>query len=126
MRYSFLLTLIIIPSFTQINAQNFELKGLEIYNPVYFNPAFTSSDKLIQTDALAYDFNIKNGYWLNVMSSLPKKNSSVGLSFGGQKRFKTYSLLEWDRSDENVSIREKNIGISYAYKHSFNEQRIKL
>ncbi len=121
MRYSFLLSLIIISSFAQIYAQNFELKGLEIYNPVYFNPAFTSSDKLIQTDVLAYDFKINNGYWINAMSSLPNTNSSVGLSVGGSKYFKGYSSLERDRSDENVSAQGKNIGISYAYNHSFTE-----
>jgi len=121
MRKSFLLLILIGFGIAAGNAQSFELKGLEIYNPVYSNPAFTSSDRLIQADAIAYDFKIYNGYWLNAMSSLPNTNSSVGLSFGGGKFFRSYSSSGRDSSDENVYLRIKNIGLSYAYDHSFNE-----
>jgi hypothetical protein len=121
MRKSFLLLILIDFGITAGNAQSFELKGLEIYNPVYSNPAFTSSDRLIQADAIAYDFKIYNGYWLNAMSSLPNTNSSVGLSFGGGKNFRSYSSSGRDRSDENIILRSKNIGLSYAYNHSFDE-----
>ncbi len=121
MRKSFLLLIFIGYSIAASNAQSFELKGLEIYNPVYSNPAFTSSDKFVQVDAIAYDFNIFNGYWLNAMSSLPNTNSSVGFSVGGGKYFKSYSSFGRDGSDENILLRNKNIGLSYAYDHSFNE-----
>lgn len=121
MRKSFLLLIFIGLGVAACYAQSFELKGLEIYNPVYNNPAFTSSDRLIQADAIVYDFKIYNGYWLNAMSSIPNTNSSVGLSFGSGKFFKSYSSSGRDRSDENVSLRSNNIGLSYAYDHSFNE-----
>lgn len=121
MKKSLLLLVFIGFGIASCFAQSFELKGLEIYNPVYSNPAFTSSDKLVQVDAIAYDFKIHNGYWLNAMSSLPNTNSSVGLSFGGGKFFRSYSSSGRDRSDENVSLRSNNIGLSYAYDHSFNE-----
>lgn len=55
------------------------------------------------------------------MSSIPNTNSSVGLSFGGGKYFRSYSSSGRDGSDENVLLRNKNIGLSYAYDHGFNE-----
>ncbi len=121
MRKTLFLSLVIFCSFAISNAQDYLLKGLEIYNPVFTNPAFTSSDKLFQADVLSYDFKYYIGYKVHAMTSLPNTNSSFGLNLSGSKYFSSYSFSGRDRSEENTFLREKRFGISYAYKHSFTE-----
>jgi hypothetical protein len=121
MRKTLFLSLLIFCSFAISNAQNFQLKGLEIYNPVFTNPAFTSSDKLAQIDVLAYDFLYYNGYQVHAMTRLPNTNSSFGLNLSSGKSFSSYSYSGLDRSKENISLRFKSFDISYAYDHSFTE-----
>jgi hypothetical protein len=86
MRKTLFLSLMIVCSFAISNAQDYYLlKGLEIYNPAFTNPAFTSSEKLVQTDVLAYDYFYYKGYQVHAMTSLPNTNSSYGLSLSGMK-----------------------------------------
>lgn len=122
MRKFIFMLLIFLFSSSQAITQVFALKGLEIYNPVFQNPAFTSSEKIIQTDLIAYDIWYYNGFWLNAMSNLPNTKSSLGLNFGGSKYFNNYSFSGGDRSNENVYAQGKSMGLSYAYTHSFSEQ----
>lgn len=117
-----LFLLIIIPGcFVSVNGQNYKLKGLEIYNQQFSNPAFTPPEKLLQTDILAYDFLFFNGYWVNVQSSLPGTRSSLGIGLFGTKYFRSYSSSGRDNSEDNVFGREKSITISYAYSHHIND-----
>ena len=122
MRKFIVLAMCILVCFAQSFAQKFELKGLEIYNPAYSNPAFTSSDKFVQTDLIAYDLKYYNGYWFNAMSSLPNSNSSIGVSVAGSKYYRNYSSIQRDRSEENIVYRGNRYRISYAYTHTFTDQ----
>lgn len=88
-------------------AQQFQLRGLEIYNPYYHNPAYVQAEKTVQLDLIGYNFSYNSGIWASAMTTIPKFNSSVGIrlaqgSYDGTGDF-------W------------NLQLAYAYKHSFSE-----
>lgn len=87
--------------------QQFQLNGLEIYNPQTHNPAFIGSKKTAQVDLLGYKNYIKEGIWAGAMTSLPKYHSSVGLFYA--------------QGSYPGSIDFNNQQVAYAYTHSFSE-----
>ncbi len=88
-------------------AQMFPLRGLEIYNPSYYNPAYTQADRKVQLDLVGYNFNYYSGLWTNAMTALPGISSAAGI------RFSTSQY-----SDVGTSW---NLEFAYAYRHSFSE-----
>ena len=92
---------------THTSAQHFQLKGLEIYNPYYLNPAYIQAEKSVQLDFIGYNFNWGSGMWSSVMTTIPKYNSSAGIRFA--------------QSSSNGSFEYWDLQLAYAYKHSFTE-----
>ena len=89
------------------NAQRFQLRGLEIYNPYYHNPAFVQAEKTVQLDFIGYNFDYSSGIWASVMTNIPAINSSAGI------RFAQNAMGDYADS--------RNLQLAYAYKHSFSE-----
>lgn len=89
------------------NAQNFQLRGLEIYNPYYHNPAYVQAEKTVQLDFIGYNFYYLSGVWTSFMTTIPKYNSSAGIRFAQGSSDGTADF--W------------NLQLAYAYKHSFSE-----
>jgi len=89
-----------------LEAQVYQFRGLEIYSPYYLNPAFTSANKFVQVDVLAYNFSFNSGQWVNAMISPVGRNCSMGLN---------YERQAFD------SHRANSFGLDYAYKHAFTE-----
>jgi len=89
------------------SAQQFHLRGLEIYNPYYHNPAYLQAEKTVQLDFIGYNFYLNSGIWSSANINLPKINSSAGI------RFESTSYTDigdaW------------NLQLAYAYQHSFSE-----
>ena len=90
-----------------VNAQRFQLRGLEIYNPYFYNPAYVQAEKTVQLDFLGYNFYYLTGIWTSAMASIPKFNSSAGARFASSS---------FDESAESWILQ-----LAYAYKHSFSE-----
>ena len=63
-------------------AQMFPLRGLEIYNPSYYNPAYTQADRKVQLDLMGYNFYYYSGLWTKAMTVLPGIYSAAGFRFG--------------------------------------------
>lgn len=120
MKKHFLLVSFLI--FTAANGfgQYFYLKGLEIYNPVYDNPAFIAPDDKIQVDLIAYDFAYQKGYWTNVAVKLPNTKSSVGIAIGGGKMFNSYSSS--GTIEKEINSRSLSLDLNYGYTHSFSDE----
>jgi len=87
-------------------AQTDPLKGLEIYNPSYCNPAYTQADRKVQLDLVGYNFKYYSGLWTNAMTELPGINSAAGIRFG---------------YNQFTDIGSWNLDFAYAYRHSFSE-----
>ena len=89
------------------NAQHFQLRGLEIYNLYYHNPAYLQAEKNFQLDFIGFNSFRQTGIWTSVMTTIPKFNSSAGI------RFAQGSLVGsadyWD------------LQLAYAYKHTFSK-----
>ncbi|MDA3822481.1 MAG: type IX secretion system membrane protein PorP/SprF [Bacteroidales bacterium] len=102
-------------SFT--HAQSFQLRGLEIYNPAYTNPAFVKAEKTVQLDFIGQETYYHSEIWTNAMVSLPKYNSSAGIQFtrGGYKSSYSPAL------PVSKSIVYNSLMLSYAYSHSFSD-----
>ena len=100
-------SLLILPGTIHLLAQSYPLKGLEIYNPSYYNPAYTQADRKVQLDMVGYNFNYYSGLWTNAMTELPSINSAAGI------RFSTNKFIDVGTS--------WNLEFAYAYKHSFSE-----
>jgi Type IX secretion system membrane protein PorP/SprF len=105
-RIRFVIPVLMILGASPINAQQFQLRGLEIYNPYYHNPAYVQAEKTVQLDFIGYNFSFLSGMWTSVMTTLPEYNSSGGIrlaqgSYEGTADF-------W------------NLQLAYAYKHSFS------
>lgn len=90
------------------NAQSFQLRGLEIYNPYYHNPAYIQAEKTVQFDFIGYNLYRNSGMWTSIMTTIPKYNSSAGIRFA-QGSFDG-TLDFW------------NLQLAYAYEHSFSEE----
>lgn len=65
-----------------MQAQSLTLRGLEIYNPFYHNPAYTQAERTVQLDLLGYNFDYYSGIWTSAMVELPRINSAAGIRFG--------------------------------------------
>ena len=92
----------------RVRAQSYQLKGLEIYNPYYHNPAYIQAEKTVQLDFIGYNFNWGSGMWSSVMTTIPKYNSSAGIRFA--------------HSSSDGSFEYWDLQLAYAYKHSFTEK----
>lgn len=89
------------------NTQSFQLRGLEIYNPYYHNPAYIQAEKTVQLDFIGYNSYSYSEMWTSVMTTIPKYNSSAGIRFAQGSLDGTLDF--W------------NLQLAYAYEHSFSE-----
>lgn len=89
------------------DAQRFQLRGLEIYNPYYHNPAFVQAEKSVQLDFIGYNFDYNSGIWASVMTNIPAINSSAGIRYA-QGAYSDY-------------LDSRNLQLAYAYEHSFSD-----
>lgn len=103
---NFKLFLLCILFTSSLQAQVYQLHGLEIYSPYYINPAFTNTEKLVQVDVLAYNLSYYSGQWVNAMVSPARWNSSMGLNYARQV------------SEGRAS---NSFGFDYAYRHAFTD-----
>lgn len=120
MKYYCILLIILFVSISSNYGQNFELRGLEIYNPAYYNPAFTATEKLIQTDLIGYEFHYSRGYWTNASINLPNTKSSLGFCIHGNKMFNSYFSAGSVESTE--ILRSNSFDLNYAYTHVYREE----
>ncbi len=103
----FVTSVLLLTGTIALMAQTYPLKGLEIYNPSYYNPAYTKADRKVQLDQVGYNFNYYSGLWTNAMTELPGINSAAGIRFGTSQY--TDFGASW------------SLDFAYAYRHSFSE-----
>jgi hypothetical protein len=109
-----LLLILLLSASIHVKAQNFQLHGLEIYNPAYNNPAYTGAEKFIQADAIAYSNWYTRGVYSSVMATLPDEKNVLGVSFDRSGYFSSYS--------SQAGATEKTMSYSrltLAYKRTF-------
>jgi len=106
-RFLFASTILMFFGIFHANAQRFQLRGLEIYNPYYHNPAFIQAEKNVQLDFIGYNFDYISGIWASVMTNIPAINSSAGIRYA-QSAYSDY-------------LDSRNLQLDYAYEHSFSD-----
>lgn len=94
------------------NAQRYALRGLEIYNPAYNNPAYTGADQLIQADAVLYSNPFSPGLYTSLMGTLPGNLGGAGVSFDRGVYYAGYSS-SGGRSEKYMS--HYNVAFNYRY-----------
>jgi len=105
-----------------ISAQTYLLRGLEIYNPQYLNPAFTAIDHQVQADIISFENLYYRWTQFNVMGNLPGTKSSLGINFGGSAYFRNSGFSSSPREMREVYITDRSLGLNYAYTREFTEQ----
>jgi hypothetical protein len=113
MKYKLCLTLVLLSLYGMSSAQNDRLRGLQLYNPVYNNPAFTGSDRLVEADVIAYDYLYTSGSWINLMATLPDSKSSFSLTYSGDTYFSSYSLM--GSLTRDIGMKGNSLGLGYSY-----------